>query len=318
MDLLQEIKEKTTSIPDPKVRTGVEAAVTHIAVAERWFQRARSEYSSEMFNDVIYRSNQAFEGMLKEAFSVLKKQDASKKTPSEIEKSLKADKIFTSRVLDRFENYRTEWRNPSTHDHRLVFNEQEALLAIISVSAFAVILIDQLIESIGYDEEKLGVQANKREILKRLGSVEDKTIFQLVAGLLEQFGLELFKHGDPGEMKEVEILGRLAAFLETLDLGISTSREVKSDAQRRLAPDLIVTRDSESLIIEVKKPQAYKQEYAASLTQIQRYLELTGISEGIIYIPPSSSSQGIQITQLSKQFNLGKEYSIYAIEPKAV
>ena len=50
--------------------------------------------------------------------------------------------------------YRTEWRNPSTHDYKLDFDEDEALLAIASVCAFAIVLLDQITEKLNFDRAK--------------------------------------------------------------------------------------------------------------------------------------------------------------------
>jgi hypothetical protein len=65
MDLLQELRRKVSEIdPHDKV-DGINAAIRHIELADRFLSRARSEHDPDLFNDVIYRTNQAFEGMLK-------------------------------------------------------------------------------------------------------------------------------------------------------------------------------------------------------------------------------------------------------------
>ena len=48
-----------------------------------------------MFNDVVYRTNQAFEGALKEAYVVLTGEAAGRKTPNDIEKYLETNNFKT-------------------------------------------------------------------------------------------------------------------------------------------------------------------------------------------------------------------------------
>jgi len=67
MDLLQEIKRKSSPLESHSSLDGVKAVIRHIEVAERYLTRAREGREEDLFNDVIYRTNQAFEGMLKEA-----------------------------------------------------------------------------------------------------------------------------------------------------------------------------------------------------------------------------------------------------------
>ncbi len=80
MDLLQEIKTRIESLAGAACESGIKAAVRHIEVAERHLTRSRKEQEDDLLNDVVYRSNQAFEGMLKEAYSVFTETDAGKKS----------------------------------------------------------------------------------------------------------------------------------------------------------------------------------------------------------------------------------------------
>src|SRR5207253_11231210 len=102
------------------------------------------------YTDVIYRTNHAFEGILKEAYITLADKPADKLTPFEIEEYLLKSNALRGRVVDLLTNYRQNWRNPSTHDYQLFFSKQESFLAIVTVSAFASILLDQMLERIAY------------------------------------------------------------------------------------------------------------------------------------------------------------------------
>lgn len=167
MDLLAELHAKLATLDHYKGAAAVRAAVRHIEAAKRHLQRGRKGRDDDAFTDVVYRTNQAFEGMLREAYVLLHATSASSLSLHQIEQKFVADGTFSPRVLTAFERYRKEWRNPSTHDHTLLFSEQEALLAIVSVSAFAVVLLDQMIEVFSFREQQQG-QRPARSVSKLL------------------------------------------------------------------------------------------------------------------------------------------------------
>jgi hypothetical protein len=85
VDLLVELRAMLSAAADHGNVEGIAAAVRHIEVAERYLTRGRDERDEDAYNDVIYRTNQAFEGMLKEAYRVLVGGDTSKLSPHQIE-----------------------------------------------------------------------------------------------------------------------------------------------------------------------------------------------------------------------------------------
>jgi hypothetical protein len=74
MDLIHLIKSKASSFDGTPSQQGIEAVIHHIEIAESHFEQGKAlgEY---LFTDVIYRTNQAFEGAMKEAFRVLEGSD---------------------------------------------------------------------------------------------------------------------------------------------------------------------------------------------------------------------------------------------------
>ncbi|TOM29750.1 hypothetical protein CGH80_22565, partial [Vibrio parahaemolyticus] len=129
MDLLKIVKDKIIKFDGTDSKEGLEAVIHHIEIAERHFENG-GKMDEYLYTDVIYRTNQAFEGALKEAFRSFSSNEPAKKTPAQIEKYLESNKVLKERVLEQFKNYRSEWRNKSTHDYKLFFSSQEALLAI--------------------------------------------------------------------------------------------------------------------------------------------------------------------------------------------
>src|SRR6266478_6573129 len=150
MDLLKILKNRVATLPDGEYTAGLSAVIKHVEVGTRHLKRAQRSKDDSAFTDAIYRSNQAFEGSLKEAYRVLAGKDPSRESPNSIASYLEKQNVLKPRVLAQFGNYRTEWRNPSTHDYKLKFDEDEALLAIVTVSAFAIVLMDQIAEQLSF------------------------------------------------------------------------------------------------------------------------------------------------------------------------
>jgi len=306
MDLLQEIRKKILALTGDASLDGVNAVIRHVEVAERYFSRARDEREEDLFNDVIYRTNQAFEGMLKEAYTVLASNDGAKLSPHQIEQHLLQESVLTARVLDLFKNYRQQWRNPSTHDHNLFFSEQEALLAIVSVSAFANILLDQIIEVINFKREQEEVQRFRGKIQQVLQGAESKPLHEQLVALLKLFSSDLVSSiTDLTHITEAEIIGRVHGFLESTGIEGVIKREysitsglvkVGQHLRSRFRPDLYVMKGAEEVVIEVKRPGFNKSVVESGQLQVLRYLEGLNLRHGILYLPPVTNEQMESIT----------------------
>lgn len=166
MDTLEFLRTKAERLSVLMPKTGIHAVIRHIEIGEQHFQRGRDEGNNDLFSDVIYRANQAFEGSLHESYSILAGKNPARKKAFDLEAYFAKENIFKERVTDLFTNYRTKWRNPSTHDHLASFTESEAFLAILSVTSFAGVLIDQMIERLVFDHEKEDYQSNQALLTK--------------------------------------------------------------------------------------------------------------------------------------------------------
>lgn len=292
MDLLEEIRKKTTSLEGHSSLDGVKAVVRHIQAAERNLSRAREEHDDDLFNDVIYRTNQAFEGMLKEAYSVLTDEDGTKLSPHQIEQHLLQSKTLASRVWELFKNYRQQWRNPSTHDHKLFFSDQEALLAIVSVSAFTNILLDQIVETVSFKREQMEVQQRKDQLQSAINSAKGAPLHEELIALLELFSETLVAAvPEPAQLKESEIIGRLHGFFESMDPEMNVEREPAISDNLNLRPDFLIKKNNEEVVIEVKRPGLSKGVVNNGINQLLHYLVAGKWDWGILYIPPISSGR---------------------------
>lgn len=297
MDLLDDIREKLPALDSHPVQGGVEAAVRHIEVAERWLARGRREADDDCFNDVIYRTNQTFEGMLKEAYTVFTGEDASDLSIYRIEKHLTDNDVLSSRVSVLFANYRKEWRNQSTHDHNLFFNDQEALLAIVSISAFVTILIDQMIEYINVERERKQLETRTAKLRAALTKAKKSSFRDEVVALLHLFSGELIGSEDaPTNVRHAELVGRLVGFIQVVEPSIKIEREPLLSEKGTARADLVLSRGESKVIIEVKRgsPQRFDRYQEHGLAQVLKYLELSGIKHGVLYFAPSGTDVKMQ------------------------
>jgi len=315
MDILQTIHDKIRLLPQDNHVLGVKAVITHIETAEKYLLRAKKENDENLFTDVIYRTNHAFEGILKEAYTILAEKDASKKTPNEIEQYLIDHNIFKPRLMDLFKNYRTEWRNPSTHDYKLFFSEQEAFLAIVNVSAFVSILLDQIVEKVNYRAEK---EKAKDQALLIRGNITDYNKMPLQQKLTELFlafsqDFITSKKADK-ELREYAVLGLINGFFSAIDPTIKIEQEVIVGTERKLIADMIFSLGNEKVIVEIKRTLTVKPNLTRAEEQLSLYLLKSGIDKGILYFFPLTTHDGMESEKVT--INYGeRELNIVRIYP---
>jgi hypothetical protein len=318
MDLLSEIRAKIQTLQDHSAAEGLRAAVRHVEVAERWLLRARDEQDDDLLNDVVYRTNQAFEGMLKEAYSLFTGADAAKLRPYDIEQYFLENEVLTQRALQLFSNYRREWRNASTHDHRLLFKEQEALLAIVSVSAFSAILLDQIVERVSFEQERRLLEERKESLQREVAVTESTPVHDQILGLLIIFGKELAATAvQEEELRQVEIAGRLAGFLQTLRPDLTVRREYQLPGEVSLRPDFVIGDEPASVVVEIKRTGYLASAVRTGHHQVLRYLEVAGLDHGILFIPPEPGAVNVRAS--TTEYDLGGKITfVHTVGPFGV
>ncbi|MHA2407218.1 MAG: hypothetical protein ACXACA_02450 [Candidatus Ranarchaeia archaeon] len=300
MDLLELIKSKVKSFEGTDSRQGLVAVVHHIEIAEKHYEQGpdSSEYH---FTDVIYRTNQAFEGALKEAYRVLGGSDPSRKTPFQIEKHLENEHLLKERVLSQFTNYRTEWRNKSTHDYQLFFTSQEALLAIVSVSAFFHILLDQMLEKYFFDSERARLSKIAHPLFSDVENYDSMGFMQQCVELLTHFSAQLKQDLKEGhDPTEYELLGKLSGFISAADpqIRISTEKPINF-ASGRLLLDLLLEKSDSAVIIELKRPTTdWRRITQESIEQLRHYLIATNLTEGIVFLPAYRNDMEHEVSEI--------------------
>ena len=291
MDLVDTLKKKIDVLDEGDYRPGLKAVLLHIETAFRHLSRGQESDDDTAFTDAIYRTNQAFEGSVKEAYRVLAGHDPERKRPYDIENYLEQNNIFRSRVLSQLTTYRTEWRNPSAHDYKLDFDESEAFLAIVSVSAFACLLLDQIAERLAYTKSQAEAEAQKVALAASLAQTLNADILVRVTELLTQFcAIHLPSVTSSGKPTESQVIGALHGFLSSAAPELDVQTEARLDAEKHFRADLLVVRGEERLVIELKRRFA-RQSYANAIAQVEQYLLIGDIKSGILLFLPDSPSE---------------------------
>lgn len=317
MDILKEIEEQVDSIKKVDSSTYLDSIFTHLSRAEFYYKQGKNDVN--FFNDVIYRSNQAYEGALKESYKVLagkSDEEVKRKTPNEIENFFENNNIFRERVLQLFKNYRQEWRNKSTHDHKLFFDENEAFIALVNVTSFTHLLLKQIQEKIAYltQQNKLkGEFDNVKKITKITESkgLLDKVI-ETIKGFAKQNGEQIYNSPN---IKEFEIIGLFHAYIETVSNNINVIREPSFNYdESKVRPDLLIEFKGESLILEFKRQRFMKASPVDNtFNQMLVYMEAANIYKSVIYYPNfSEKNPKIIINEITKTLN-NKSFEVVTI-----
>lgn len=301
MDVLKLIKkqvEQALSIDDSIV--GLESVITHIERAEYLLELGNDEDDNHFYTDVIYRTNHAYEGILKEAYISLTGKTIKNVTPYQIEDYLLNNNILKDRVIELLKNYRTNWRNTSTHDYNLFFDSGEAFLAISSVSAFIYILLQQILGNLYLLKQQKNFE-NLKEILRDelSGEYSSLNINDKVIAILRLY--KGFKEINIKASKSIiagfrEVLYQIGAFINSVDdtLVVEIEPEVNVN-ERHFTPDMII-RDinGDKLVVELKilnKIRRSKQFEA----QMLAYLTYTGAASGIVLQIPNDLTEDLNL-----------------------
>ncbi len=271
MDTIEFLRAKAERLTVLKPKTGIHAVIRHIEIGEQHFQRGRDEGNNDLFSDVIYRANQAFEGSIRESYSILAGKNPGKKKAFELEAYFAKENIFKEHVTDLFTNYRTKWRNHSTHDHLASFTEAEAFLAILSVTSFAGVLIDQMIERLVFDHEKKRLSKQTSALNKVFSKHAGEPFVDRITIALQHF---VSQRTLSEVHSEIELLANLNAFLSSVMPSLISVQEPQfSDSQGLIRPDFLISENDHKAVIEIKLFQRWRPSIEQTAKdQIRRYI----------------------------------------------
>jgi hypothetical protein len=291
MDLVDTLRKKIDVLHEGDYLPGLKSVLLHIETAFRHLSRGQDSDDETAFTDAIYRTNQAFEGSIKEAYRVLAGQDPSRMRPFDIESYLEKNNTFRSRVLSQMTTYRTEWRNPSAHDYKLDFDESEAFLAIVSVSAFSCLLLDQIAERLAFNTAQADAESHKMAIAATLEKSKNARLLERATELLGQFCLHhLPQSSGTSKQSESQTIGALHGFISSVAPDLTVETEVSLDSGGHYHPDLFLERAGEKVVVEIKR-RMMKQSYLSAVAQVENYMTIGSIRDGIVLFLPEGPSE---------------------------
>jgi hypothetical protein len=311
MDLLREILNKLDTLSGYEGVGGIRAAARHIEVAERHLSRGRHDQDDDAFNDVIYRTNQAFEGMLEEAYAILFAPPAKKPTIHQIEQEFASTGHVSGRVMMALQRYRQEWRNPSTHDHTLLFSEQDALLSILSVSAFATVLLDQIISCVSFRRQKSDLERQKAQVSHAMAIYGEQDFDDQLVTLLMLYAKNMWDDAQVTAANEAELVGGLNGFLTTIDSELSVQQRALFDNREA---DLVVMKRNVGAIIEVKRGGSSGYFLDAASEQVRALLRLADLQLGFVFMPPRNREDFMAVTKLTWA---GEDTQVIVVAPQS-
>jgi hypothetical protein len=279
VDLLGLLEDRVERLAPGDYSLGLRAVAQHIVAAEAHLTRGQAG-DRTAFSDAIYRTNQAFEGALKEGYRVLAGRDPGVVRPFEIESYFEEAKLLRPRVLSQVSSYRKDWRNPSTHDYRLEFDENEALLAIVTVTAMAVMLVDQISGKLNFES----AQARAAAVVRPSSSA---------ASLLEQVSdaLLTFRWTPPAGAKtaiprDEDLVSAIAGHLTATIPYSDVTMYVSFGLQRQEIDMVVRTLGGARLIVEVRRETGTMESFKHSTieSQMSHSMEIARVADAVLYI----------------------------------
>lgn len=311
MDLTHEISNRLRELEGHASISGISAAAKHISIAETYYKIGVESHVESYFNDVIYRCNQSFEGMLKEAYLIISGSQDRKITSFQIENYFNSNQVLKARVMDLIKNYRQEWRNSSTHDHTVIFDEDEALLAISNISAFAFILLGDIID---FELQKAGaeVAANTPQLV----SNEDQNLAEAVSQSLQSFAKSLYL--SKTRYNPLRLESMILGYLSASNPDISFSPEVETNyGDGTIKHDLVARRGDESTLIEIKEISRSKltdQEESEDIFNIGSAALMFGMTSAVLYYQETPKSETPNIIKSGGIYNDKVEVSVVSVK----
>lgn len=281
MDLVDTLRNKIQVLGNEECVPGLKAVLLHIETAFRHLSRGQEQGEDTAFTDSIYRTNQAFEGSVKEAYRVLAGKDPDRKKPFEIERYLEKASVFRPRVLSQLTTYRTEWRNPSAHDYKLNFDESEAFLAIVSVSAFSCLLLDQITERVAFNAAQAEAEREIQAAIEAIQAAKHAGLLDWVAELFARFLSHTTEDSKSGPaLREAQLIGGASGYMSTV------SPELVVRSQERMGhtrADLIVEFGEDRVVVEFKA-RYHPELLRSALMQLQAIMRSHkgGLTKGLI------------------------------------
>ncbi|HDZ9686329.1 TPA: hypothetical protein RU365_003377, partial [Vibrio cholerae] len=149
--------------------------------------------------------------------------------------------------------------------------------------------------------------------VEELRSSSGLTLYEQAIVVLKAYCKELPKiqRGKESRFLEAEVLGSLHGFFSAVapDINLLVEPAFKIGNGRTLRPDLILEKNHEKVVLELKAPRANPRNFThAGREQLLTYMRATNINQGILFIASLSESAEINVYQRQHETNGIKQY----------
>lgn len=275
MNTLAFIKQKLELIESKQTLADLEIIIEHLEKAEKHFNNTIEEPDIDLFNDVIYRANQAYEGILRLAYETILGKSSKNKEIYQIEKKLVEEKIINERTIKYISLYRVDFRNNSTHNYRMKFTKSDAFLALNNVTSFLYPLIDKIITN----DANIVIENknnNIKEIAKDIAS-KNLSLSELLEEALIKFPKIYYSNPKGFDFDNgFNIIDELELYLEQINnkwkiISCPTITEemfFRLDGEFTFVPGVLIKYEEENFIIEVCTDEklTYRDNVISSIT----------------------------------------------------
>ncbi len=319
--MIFEIKRKVSESLPADFFPGIYNVINHLQMAEHYWQEAKGSIEEYLFTDAVLRANHAFEAALREAYKLVCGKDPKGLTIKQLYKDLDEQNIFKDKEAQTFHRYLEDWEIPSETDEQLFYSEQEAMLAILNVSAFFFILVEQIIEIASYEKAKYFLGWDRAEkIKKELAHYGDKFFLDKVVALLRLFSAELFyieeRENAPAEY---EMLGYLRGFLEIAapELEVEIDKRIDIGISHTQL-DMVIASGDDLILVETKRSNQIKGsifDIDNAIQQLSGYMTATQISYAILFYLPILGSTDLADREIEMEVD-GVHQQIKVVYPQ--
>lgn len=314
MDILDILRRGLEALPGGDFEKGLRAVIRHIEMAVCHLEGGQSEGDPRLFTDAVYRCNQAYEGSIKEIYRVASGKDPAKIKTAKIEEYLEKESGVRQRIIAQLNRYRQEWRNPSTHDYTLDFDENEAFLAIVNIVAFAKLAIGQIGSMLAFKEaqeasETIGAEMEPKGYKRGLPLAQSAAIGTAVWLADPPTTIRSADH----PVSENAVASSVAGFLsgsEARDISTELERKISEDPP--VYADLFLRSGGQTVVAEFKQASAGLSAFDRALETIGRHLDYSGADAGLVALYSPSAAVDYAVAE----GHLDNDKSIHFVLPR--
>ena len=184
----------------------------------------------------------------------------------------------------------------------MFFSEQESLLAIITVSAFVAVLLDQITDQLRVQQQQSAFLSQVPSITDNIANYPSLPFPEQIVELIKSFLTTSQSPAFSGTTlhKESYLEMAMGDFLRDADQTISVVLEPALHISTRvLRPDLLIQKNGATVVIEIKRASRRSISRDAGILQVLSYAKAVNAERAILVLIPDVPSA---VTVETKEF----------------